>query len=130
MKKLFAVLFVAAVMVAGVFADGGSFPSGSWVDENWNGEWVIGIDGSIELKSSVSGKSICKFDKDKMVDYAADVSKDGAYISFYYPATGRAYKFLKDLTASADLILTVNPDWDETDYQVVIKFKNPLKDLF
>ena len=42
MKKLFAVLFVAAVMVAGLFAE--EFPKGTWTDPNYDAEWVIGLD--------------------------------------------------------------------------------------
>lgn len=124
MKKLLAVLFVAAAFVFGAFAEGGDFPSGSWVDENWNAEWVIDAESNITLKDSVSGATIVKFNKAQMQDYNFSVGKEGATISFYYPSTGRAYKFTKDLTISADLTLTVNPDWQEEDYQVIIKFKS------
>ena len=47
MKKLFAVLFVAAVMVAGLFAE--EFPKGTWTDPNYDAEWVIGLDMKIRI---------------------------------------------------------------------------------
>lgn len=124
MKKLFAVLIVAMTMVFGAFAEGGNFPTGSWIDENWDAEWTINTDGNISLKNAKTGALIWYFDKAEVQDYKFDVSLDGAVITFYVPATSRAYQFKKDLSMSADLILTINPDWEELDYQTMIKFKD------
>ena len=124
MKKLFAVLFVAAALVMGAFAEGGNFPTGSWLDENWNALWTVKADGNITLKNAKTGALIYSFKKDKVQDYAFDVSLDGATISFYVPATSRKYTFKRDLSLSADIQLIINPDWEETDYQVMLKFQD------
>ncbi|MCQ2586584.1 MAG: hypothetical protein MJ174_00615 [Treponema sp.] len=124
MKKLFAVLFVAAVMVAGLFADDSAFPTGTWVDSKYNAEWVIKADGNITLKDAKTHNTIWVFKKDKVQNYNISVGLDGAKITFYCPATSRAYEFKKDLSLSADLVLTINPDWTDEDYQTSIKFKD------
>ncbi|MCQ2591758.1 MAG: hypothetical protein MJ188_03150 [Treponema sp.] len=125
MKKIIAILFVAAVMVAGLFAES-TFPSGHWVDDNWNGEWVIGA-GTVELLDSVSGKSICKFDSEKMEKYKLEATTEGITLSFYYAETQRHYSFIQSLTDGANLILRINPDWEDQDYQKVIEFKAALE---
>ena len=122
MKKLFAVLFVAAALVAGAFA--ADFPTGSWIDENYDAEWVISADSKIELKDSKTGVVYCKFDKAKMENYKVGVDTDGAYISFYYAETARAYKFVKPVTLSSDLKLIIKADWAPSEYKVNIKFNN------
>lgn len=124
MKKLLAVLFVAAAFVAGAFAEDG-FPSGSWIDENWNGEWVISADGAVKLNDSVTGELIYDFTDDKTTEKKLDITDEGAVYSFSCAETHRSYSFIKGLTVSADLVLRVNPDWSEDDYQTTIKFKKP-----
>lgn len=120
MKKLIAVLFVAAAFVVGAFA--ADFPTGSWIDSNYNAEWVISADSAIELKDSVTGESYVTFDKAKMENYKVGVDSDGAYISFYYPSTSRAYKFVKPASIDTDIKLIINPDWSDSDYKVTMKF--------
>lgn len=122
MKKLFAVLFVAGVLAAGAFAED-SFPTGSWIDSNYNAEWVFGIDGKVELRDSVSGDLIFSFTKDKIKDYKLSATKDGLTMSFTCPKTSRKYKFTKPLTLSTDLIMEIDPDWTDTNYKTNIKFK-------
>lgn len=126
MKKLLAVLFVAAALVAGAFAeDEVSFPSGSWIDENWNGEWVIGVDGSIKLLDSVTGALIYDFVDSKITDKKLEATMDGVNLSFYCAETERRYVFSKELTLTANLKLEVDPDWTTEDYKVQIVLKKP-----
>lgn len=122
MKKLFAVLFVAAVMAVGAFADD-SFPTGSWIDSNYDAEWVFGIDGKVELKDANTGALIFSFTKDQIKDYKLGATKDGLTMSFTCPATSRKYKFTKPLTLSTDLVMEIDPDWSDVDYKTNIKFK-------
>lgn len=122
MKKLIAVLFVAAALTAGAFAED-SFPTGSWIDSTYNAEWVFGLDGKVELRDSVSGDLIFSFTKDKIKDYKLSATKEGLTMSFTCPATSRKYKFTKPVTLSTDLIMEIDPDWSETNYKKNIKFK-------
>ena len=123
MKKLFAVLFVAAALVAGAFAEGiEDFPKGSWIDENYDAEWIFGA-GTIELKDAKTGEHIIYFRKEKMENFKVEATADGLALSFYYADTERAYKFIKPVSLSADLTLIINPDWQDNDYKTTIKFK-------
>lgn len=122
MKKLFAVLFVAAVMAAGVFADD-SFPTGSWIDSNYDAEWVFGLDGKVEVRDANTGVLYFAFTKDQIKDYKLGASKDGLTMSFTCPATSRKYKFTKPVTLTTDLIMEIDPDWSDSNYKTNIKFK-------
>ena len=124
MKKLLAVLFVAAVMVAGLFAQDLEVPKGSFVDEQWNAEWVIGID-SIELKNVKTGELIASFPKDKMENENVTVTGEGAVWSFYCSETYRKYYFIKpySMLTSKNILLQIDPDWTHEDYKVELKFK-------
>ena len=123
MKKLLAVLFVAAVMVAGLFAE--EFPKGTWVDSNYNAEWFIGADMSIKLYDATDGSLIQSFAKDKMQNEKLEVTEEGLVYQFYYKDTYRRYYFIKPvrLVPDANLLLQIDPDWTTTDYKVDIKFK-------
>ncbi|MBO4857765.1 MAG: hypothetical protein J5527_04565 [Treponema sp.] len=123
MKKLLAVLFVAAVMVAGLFAE--EFPKGTWIDSNYNAEWVIGADMSIKLYDATDGSLIQSFAKDKMQNEKLEVTEEGLVYQFYYKDTYRRYYFIKPvrLVPDANLLLQIDPDWTTTDYKVDIKFK-------
>ncbi|MCQ2582564.1 MAG: hypothetical protein MJ160_01530 [Treponema sp.] len=122
MKKLFAALIVAAVMAVGAFAED-SFPTGSWIDSNYDAEWVFGVNGSVELHDAVTGDLIFKFTKDQIKDYRLLPSADGFTLSFECPATHRKYKFSKPISLSTDLIMEIDPDWSDKNYKVNIKFK-------
>lgn len=132
MKKLLTVLFVAAVMVAGVFAQGiplpdkVELPSGTFVDKKWDGEWVLDIvNKTIDLKDATTGEVICSFAKDKRVDEKFELTTEGAVWSFYYPETYRKYVFTKTyaMALQEDIILNIDPDWDTENYQAMMKPK-------
>ena len=123
MKKLLAVLFVAAVMVAGLFAE--EFPKGTWTDPNYDAEWVIGLDMKIDLYDATDGSLIYSFTKDKIQDQKLDVTKEGLVYQFSCKETHRKYYFIKPakLVPDANLVLKIDPDWTTEDYKVDIKFK-------
>ena len=120
MKKFLAILFVLAVCVTGVFAADTEFPTGTWIDENWDAKWVFAKD-KVELYD-VNGALVYTFTKDTTKDFKLVPSTEGLVLSFSCPETERAYKFIKPITLSTDLEMVINPDWSDEDYKVTIKF--------
>ena len=87
MKKFLAILFVLAVCVTGVFAADTEFPTGTWIDENWDAKWVFAKD-KVELYD-VNGALVYTFTKDTTKDYAKDLaagSAAGALSGFVFGA--------------------------------------------
>lgn len=122
MKKIIAILLVLGLTVAAVCAED-AFPTGKWLDSNWNGIWEFGIDSTLKLWDT-DGNLIYNFTQDKIKDFklTPDASK-GLILSFSCPETERSYQFIKPLTLSADLELIVNPTWTDEDYSTTIKFQ-------
>ena len=120
MKKFLAILFVLAVCVTGVFAADTEFPTGTWIDENWDAKWVFAKD-KVELFDG-KGDLVYTFTKDNTVDFKLTPSKEGLVLSFSCAETERAYKFIKPITLSTDLEMEIDPDWTDEDYKVTIKF--------
>ena len=124
MKKLLAVLFVAAAFVVGAFAqETPAFPAGSWVDEYYNGEWVISADGSVKLNDSKTGELIYNFTEDKITNIQLTADQSGVSFSFECAETHRKYKFTKEFNTLADIKIIVDPDWDTVVYGQLLKFK-------
>ena len=123
MKKLLAVLFVAAVMVAGLFAE--EFPKGTWVDANYNAEWVIGADMTITLYDATDGSLIKTFTKDNIQNAKLEVTDEGLVYQFYCKDTYRRYFFIKPISLVPDpnLLIHIDPDWTAVDYKNNLKFK-------
>ncbi len=120
MKKIFAILLVLGLAVTAVCAD--DFPTGKWLDENWNGIWEFDVGNAIKLWDT-EGNLIFDFTPDKVQKMLLMPSEKGFVLSFYCPETQRAYEFIKPITLSADLELVVNPDWTDQDYSTTIKFQ-------
>jgi len=121
MKKFLAVLFVLAICVTGVFAADTDFPTGTWIDENWDAKWVFTKE-KVEL-FDVNGDLVYTFTLDNTQDFKLAPSQEGLVLSFYCAETERGYKFTKPLTLTTDLEMEINPDWTDEDYKVTIKFK-------
>ena len=127
MKKLFAVLFVAAVMSVGLFAQVTKdieLPKGSFIDKQYNAEWVIGVD-IVELKDAGTGELICSFPKEKRIDDKFEVTTEGAVWSFYCKDTYRKYYFIKPYTLATQkhIQLEIDHDWTYENYKVQLDFK-------
>ena len=122
MKKI---LVLAAVLslAAGLFAE--EFPKGTWVDANYNAEWVIGLDMKIDLYNAADGSLIYSFTKDKIQNPKLEVTTEGLVYQFTCKDTYRKYYFIKPakLVPDANLVLKIDPDWTTEDYKVDIKFK-------
>ena len=120
MKKFLAILFVLAVCVTGVFAADTEFPTGTWIDENWDAKWVFTGD-KVELYD-VDNALVYTFTYDNTEDFKLTPTAEGLVLSFSCAETNRAYKFIKPITLSADLEMIIDPDWTDKDYEVTIKF--------
>ena len=123
MKKLFLVALILSMFTVGAFAiDKGDFPTGSWIDENWNGEWFFSVD-EIQLKDSVTGELIFAFTDDVISNFKLSPSTKGLELKFACDKTNRNYTFRKPLSLSTDLELTVEPMGTDVVYTTNIKFK-------
>lgn len=121
MKKFLAILFVLAICVTGVFA-ADEFPTGTWIDENWDAKWVFAGD-KVELYDE-NDDLVYTFTYDNTTDFKLVPTTEGLVLSFTCAETNRSYKFIKPITLSADLEMVINPDWTDKDYEVTIKFSN------
>ena len=109
MKKLFLIALIFAMVVCSTFAiDKGDFPTGSWIDENWNGEWFFSVE-EIQLKDSVTGELIFAFTDDVISNFKLTPSAKGLELKFDCAQTNRSYTFKKPLTLSTDLELSPIP---------------------
>jgi len=127
MKKLLAVFFVAAVMSVGLFAQVTKdieLPTGSFIDKQYNAEWVIGVD-LVELKDATTGELIYSFTKDKRENEQIGVTDEGAVWSFYCKDTYRRYYLIKPYTLALQkhIQLEIDPDWTPENYKVQLDFK-------
>jgi hypothetical protein len=61
--------------------------------------------------------------KDKITDFKVDVGVSEAKISFTCKETERKYVFTKGVT-NLDLVMTIDPDWTDTNYKVTMKMQN------
>jgi hypothetical protein len=120
MKKFLAILFILSVCVVGVFAEDTEFPTGTWIDENWDAKWVFTGD-KVELYDE-DDALVYTFTFDNTTDFKLTPTTEGLVLSFECAETNRAYKFIKPISLSADLEMVIDPDWTEKDYEVTIKF--------
>ena len=106
MKKIIALAAVAVLGSTLAFAqDFGSFPTGTWQDKKWNGDWEFGIN-TLKLKDSTSGEVIFDF-QGKMKNFKITPSVKGLSISFDCPETQRSYKFTKPATLETGAVVNV-----------------------
>jgi len=119
MKKIFAILLVLGIAVTAAFAADTEFPTGKWLDKNWDAVWEFGIGNSLKLWNT-NGDLIYDFSKDKITDLKLLPSQEGLVLSFTCPETHRSYKFVKPITLSADLELEIDRDWTDEEYSTTI----------
>lgn len=124
MKKIFGIVAVMALAATSTFALDLGDIKGTWKDAKWDANWTFTADGKIVLTKASSGESVYTFTDNNVQNFRLDAGTKGVSVSFKCAETERAYKFTKPLTLSADLDMTVNPDWTDTDYDTTIKFQN------
>ncbi len=123
MKKILAVAAVMALAVAGTFALDLGDIKGTWKDSKWDANWNFNADGKIILSKASSGEEVFTFTDNNVKNFKLNASASGVSVSFRCDETERSYKFTKPLSLNADLDMTVNPDWTDTDYDTTIKFQ-------
>lgn len=99
------------------------FPTGTWVDENWNAEWVMDV-AKVHIYDATNGELVYTFTKQNTENFKFVPTSKGISLSFTCAETNRSYKITKDLNLSSDLILEIDPNWTDTDYKVNLKFKS------
>ncbi len=129
MKKFFVVLLLIAVCLTGVFAQEDYFelPEGrySWIDENWDAEWVFDFDNvEVILKDAKKGDVIFTFNEDNITDFDYEILAGGAKLSFwcYSQATYRAYTSTTRYDFDINMVIATN--WTDEVYDTVIKMKD------
>ena len=103
--------------------EGVDFPTGTWVDEKWNAEWVLDV-AKVHHYDATTGELIYTFSKDTTESFKFVPSSEGLSLVFSCKETHRDYKITKPLDLGKDLKLSINPDWTDEDYNIVIKFKS------
>ena len=98
------------------------FPTGKWLDANWDALWVFFADGSVKLYDSRNGDLIYDFNG-KTKDLKLEPAGTGLKLSFRCDETERFYTFEKALEGT-DMELDIDRDWTDEGYHVLM----PLQD--
>jgi polyisoprenoid-binding protein YceI len=127
MKKVIAILAVALISAASVFAFSVGDVKGTWKDEKWDANWTFSADenglGSIVLTKASTGEVVYTFTDANTSNFKITTGTNGVTISFTCKDTYRSYKFTKGISLSTDLDYVVDPDWSTTDYTATLKFQ-------
>lgn len=124
MKKLVALVAVAIIGLAGAFAfslsDLPAAAQGTWVDSNYNANWILGGgDGegvTLKIADAKSGKVFYTFKESNMEDLEGSVGLNGVTITWKSSKFGKSYKLVKGYT-DKDWKLTIVRDWDPEPYE-------------
>ncbi len=98
------------------------FPTGKWLDANWDALWVFFADGSVKLYDSRNGDLVYDFNG-KTKDLKLEPAGTGLKLSFRCDETERFYTFEKALEGT-DMALDIDRDWTDEEYHVLM----PLQD--
>ena len=98
------------------------FPTGKWLDANWDALWVFFADGSVKLYDSKNGDLIYDFNG-KTKDLKLEPAGTGLKLSFRCDETERFYTFEKALEGT-DMEQDIDRDWTDEGYHVLM----PLQD--
>jgi len=92
------------------------FPSGKWLDANWDALWVFFADGSVKLYDSNNGSLIYDFNG-QIRDYKLEPAGLGLKVSFRCDDTKRFYVFEKGVEGT-DLNMDIDRDWTTEAYNI------------
>lgn len=98
------------------------FPTGKWLDANWDALWVFFADGSVKLYDSRNGDLIYDFNG-KTKNLKLEPAGNGLKLSFRCDDTQRFYTFEKALEGT-DMELDIIRDWTDEGYHILM----PLQD--
>lgn len=123
MKKLVLVslLLVAAGFLFAQGIDVGDFPTGKWLDENYDAVWEFSVDNIRILDPE--GGVYYDFSEATVEDFEVNAGTSGLVLSFSCVETGKSYKFTKPVSMGSEIVLEIDPPWNE-DYKVEMPFQN------
>lgn len=124
MKKIFALVAVAVLSVAGAFALDLSGIQGTWQDAKWDADWTFSADGHIKLSLTSTGEAVYDFNDSNIQNFKVNAGASGVTITFDCKETERSYSFTKPVSLGTDLDMVVTPKWNAPKYSTKIKFKN------
>lgn len=98
------------------------FPTGKWLDANWNAVWEFGINKKIRILDSETGKVVYDFEG-KISDFEINPAGLGLALSFKCHAAKREYVFTKEITGT-DLQMSIVRKWTPESYIISMPFQN------
>jgi hypothetical protein len=123
MKKL-AFLVLILVLTAGFASaqgiDVGDFPTGKWLDPNYDAVWEFSVDNIRILDTS--GGVYFDFSEATVENFDVSAGTKGVVLSFSCVETGKSYTFTKPVSMGTSIILEIDPPWNE-DYRVEMPFR-------
>ena len=122
MKKIFALIAVAAISIVGAFAFDLSTVKGTWQDARWDANWTFNADGTIVLTIASTGRTVFTFTDENVQNFRVRMEGEGLAVMFDCAATHRSYKFVKPPVLGTDLEVTIDPDWTKLDYRTKFHF--------
>jgi hypothetical protein len=108
MKKLMAVLIVllVAMSASAIPIDLGSFPTGQWLDPNYDAVWEFSP-SNIRILSKTTGAVVYDFDQKTVQELRSFMDNNSPTVSFSCPESERKYNFARPL-GSLDLVMTID----------------------
>lgn len=118
MKRL--VFALLALVLAAGFAgaqeiDLGDFPTGKWLDPNYDAVWEFSLENIRILDPA--GNLYYDFSRATVEDFDVSAGTNGIVLSFSCVETGKSYTFTKPVSMGTSIILEIDPPWN-VDYRV------------
>ncbi|MGL1894069.1 MAG: hypothetical protein OCD02_20730 [Spirochaetaceae bacterium] len=110
MKKIIMVLLFTCTATAFISAEGfdfDDFPTGKWIDSNYDAVWEFESNNIRILDSS--GNLFYDFNGTVIENFKVEASTEGLVLSFYCEDTSKKYKFIKPLS-NMNLSMEINKD--------------------
>ncbi len=144
MKKFLIVFAVAAIAVAGTFAQDALADAkaaaeaareevpqslqGTWYDKKYDCNWVLSVNATAtslcKLVDATTGHVYYTFTKNNVQNFQQNYDlTNGAVISFDCAAKNRSYKFTKPISGSTDLHIDIYNTSYEERHNATIAFK-------
>ncbi len=108
MKKFLVTVAALCVMAVSAFAadlDLGAFPTGKWLDPNYDAVWEFGATGINILDTN--GTVLWNFREKTVNDFTVGLDGVVPVLSFSCPEAGRSYRIMKRSITNADLVLEI-----------------------
>jgi hypothetical protein len=122
MNEKLVIVFVVFLLVATAASsiDLGNFPSGSWIDANYDALWTFSTDNIV--LSYTDGEEVFDFNG-KIDNFLVAPGANGIEVSFNCEETGWGYKFVKTLDITQTSVKMFIERTDGLHYEVVMLMK-------